>query len=162
MVGIFDNAGAVKQVKHYFSLLEDYRRVLDKYQKKVDAVNISEEDKMAAVQVALDLTYLKEGLDELKPNQDQLSKEITSLREAIQEVAQTQSLENAGKMEEVIQNSVKQVCEAKQRETFEICEQLMDGMKRKSRWIFAFLIGNLICSAALIGILLYLLGVISF
>lgn len=159
-MGMFDNSGAIKQVKHYFSLLEDYRRVLEKYQKKVDAVSISEEDKMAAVQVALDLTYLKEGLDEIKPNQDQISKEIASLRQAMEEVAQKQALESVENMEEIIQNSVKQAYEEQQKETLEVCEQLVEGMERKSRWIFAFLICNLICSAALIGIFLYMIGVI--
>lgn len=59
-----------KKLEEYKSVLDSYRENLNAYEMKLKTFDSSEEDHMAAVQVALDLTYIKEELDEIKTNQD--------------------------------------------------------------------------------------------
>jgi len=162
VVNLFDNANILKQIKSYLSLLDEYKKTLDKYQKKLDAHSVSEEDKMAAVQVALDLTYLKEELDELRPNQDQISNEIASLQELMQEVTQTQKqiVEKLGGIDNLIIEPVNKNYTANRMEIIEKFEQVLEVTKKKSRLMVISLIVNVICSGALIGVILFLLNII--
>jgi len=167
-VNLFDNANVLKQIKSYFSLLDEYKKTLEKCQKKLDARSVYEEDKMADVQVALDLTYLKEELDELRPNQDQLSREMVSLQEMMQEVIQTQKqivdkldiLDKLDERDKLIIESVRKDYTANRLEIIEKFEQVLEVTKKKSRFMVISSIVNVICSGALIGVILFLLNVI--
>lgn len=73
-----------QQLFEYSQKLEEYRNfmtsnstrsreLLEEYYSKLKALNVNEEDKMAAVQMALDLTYIKEELDEVCRGMDENS-----------------------------------------------------------------------------------------
>lgn len=61
----------LRQVEVYDCQIGRVKDLLEEYHSKLKALNVSEEDKMAAVQVALDLTYIKEELDEVCQNLNQ-------------------------------------------------------------------------------------------
>lgn len=88
-MNLFENINGSKQVKSVVDVLDQYKDTLTKFLAKIEKleaekIEISKEDQMAAVQVALDLTYLKEELDVMKPSQDLIVKEMQSVREMLE------------------------------------------------------------------------------
>lgn len=166
MVNLLDNVSGFKQVKSYMTLLDDYKRTLEKYQKKVDALNITEEDQMAAVQVALDLTYLKEELEGMKPCQDQLSKEVASLREMLEEIAPTQKqiTEKIEGIDTTIIEPVKKNYTANRTAINEKLDQVMEVVGKKGNGmriaLILSLILNVLTTGGLVFVILYMMGVI--
>ncbi|MDD6208002.1 MAG: hypothetical protein PUB10_05710 [Clostridiales bacterium] len=82
------------RVEVYDCQIGRFKELLEEYHSKLKALNVNEEDKMAAVQMALDLTYIKEELDEVCQNMDPdaLRKVNESVQGAISQIKE--SLEN--------------------------------------------------------------------
>lgn len=94
-------------IEQYESAICEYKNAVDKYygiaeqyQEQIDKIVGTEEDRMAGVQMALDLTYIKEELDELKQYIEKAVEEQTARAvredEAVEEMAEDdESAENA-------------------------------------------------------------------
>lgn len=94
-------------IEQYESAICEYKNAVDKYygiaeqyQEQIDKIVGTEEDRMAGVQMALDLTYIKEELDELKQYIEKTVEEqkARAVREdeAVEEMAEDdESAENA-------------------------------------------------------------------
>ncbi len=90
-----------RRLDEYKQVLDAYKENLASYEMKLRTFEATEEDHMAAVQVALDLTYIKEELDEIKVNQDEsatkreeLLQKVIRLDNAIVEPIKRNSFEN--------------------------------------------------------------------
>lgn len=71
----------------YQSRLEENEALLMEYKQKLNEIEATEEDQMAAVQVALDLTYIKEELDEVKQHQEEvLTLQANELEEKLHKI----------------------------------------------------------------------------
>ena len=168
MVNLFDNVNGVKQVRSYLALLDGYKKVLEKYKKQVEILSISEEDKMAAVQVALDLTYLKEELDQIKLNQEELSNEIILLNDRMQEITQIQkqSMEKYENVDSLIIEPLKKNMTYNQTSILEQFDEITEVTKKKSGGLKGLMIFSLILNVICIGgvsvIILYILDIIRF
>ena len=141
MVNLFDNVSGFRQAKSYAALLEGYRRALEKYEKKAEALNVSKEDQMAAIQVALDLTYLKEELDVMKPCQEQMAKNMEALNEMLKELAPAQ---------ELLTEKVEEIHAVRKK-----------GRGMRLALILSLLL-NVITGGGLLVTVLYIMGIISF
>lgn len=60
----------------YKNAVDKYYGLIDQYQEQINKLMGTEEDRMAGVQMALDLTYIKEELDELKQYIETASKSV--------------------------------------------------------------------------------------
>lgn len=168
VVNLFDNVNGVKQIKSYISLLDGYKKVLEKYQKKVDLQMLREEDKVAAAQTAIDFTNFKNEMNQIKENQEQLIKELSGFEEHLQEIASTQrEIEEKYKnIDSLIIEPIKKNYTANKMAVNEQLEEVMDLTKKKSRGVKLLmgilLVCHLISIAGITSIVLYLLDIIQF
>ncbi|MFA9463515.1 MAG: hypothetical protein ACERKN_04420 [Velocimicrobium sp.] len=163
-MNLFESVSGSKQMKNYFLLLDEYKKTLDKYQKKIETFGVSEEDKMAAVQVALDLTYLKEELDEIKPKQDQLAVEMDSLHQMMKEISllQKQIEEKFAQIDKVIIEPIMENYSSNRIEIIDKFDQVMEYTKKKSKMMLFSLILNVVSIGGVVFIMLYLMDIIRF
>ncbi|MDK2807287.1 MAG: hypothetical protein PWP24_16 [Clostridiales bacterium] len=163
-MNLFESTTGSKQIRNLSLILSEYKKILEEYQKKMDSFHVSEEDKMAAVQVALDLTYLKEELDEIKPYQDQFINEIDSLHQLVKEMALTQKRmeEKLAEFDKTILEPVVTNYSSNRIEIIDKFEQVMDFTKKKSKWMVVSFVFSLINLSGIVFVILYLIGIISF
>ncbi|MCR5792901.1 MAG: hypothetical protein K6G65_07010 [Lachnospiraceae bacterium] len=119
-------------------LLSGYKDCLEACQRKIEDLSATEEDQMAAVQVALDLTYIKEAVDEMAV----LQKEIT---------------EEIGKLDTTIIEPIKKNYTANRNATVKKLDEILLYVKAKNRGMKVALIisivVNLLCAGG-VGVLL--------
>jgi hypothetical protein len=72
-----------KKMNEIKQMLDSYQESLHAYQLKLKSFEATEADHMAAVQVALDLTYVKEELEEMKSSQDDYGKKQDELIQTV-------------------------------------------------------------------------------
>lgn len=123
----------------------EYRELLEEYRTHLDAVSATEEDQMAAVQVALDLTYIKEELDGIVGRQKEINQNISKIDNTIIEPIKKNYTANrtatVEKLDEVIQ----------------VINQSNKGLKTALGISLFF---NVLCAGSLLFIVLWILQII--
>lgn len=104
-------AGSEANNEEYRKLLEECKGCLLECRERLEQMSAKEEDQMAAVQVALDLTYIKEELDGIVQSQkissDKISKIDTTIIEPIKKNYTANRAATVEKLDEVLE-AVKQ------------------------------------------------------
>lgn len=151
-----------KMLSGYKNQLVETESMIHNYECKLRSFSSTEEDQMAAVQVALDLTYIKEELDVMKKHTDQLLSQKTN--------------EIIEKQEDIIKRFMDvnaSITEPLKRQMHSQEASLMDFLKEResqnassSRGIKIMLgislFMNFLMAGGLTFIILYVLGIISF
>lgn len=151
-----------KMLSGYKNQLAETESMIHNYECKLRSFSSTEEDQMAAVQVALDLTYIKEELDVMKKHTDQLFSQKTN--------------EIIEKQEDIIKRFMDvnaSITEPLKRQMHSQEASLMDFLKEResqnassSRGIKIMLgislFMNFLMAGGLTFIILYVLGIISF
>lgn len=131
--------------KEYQELLGEYRSCLAAYEEKLEAQSATEEDQMAAVQVALDLTYIKEELDGIVSRE----KEIT---------------DKIAKIDSTIIEPIKKNYTANRTATVEKLDEVMEAVKESNKSLRTALsislFFNVLCVGGLAFVVLWILQII--
>lgn len=134
-----------KERKEYQELLEEYRSSLAACQERLDTLNVTEEDHMAAVQVALDLTYIKEELDGIVGRQKEIDNKFSRIDSTIIE-------------------PIKKNYTANRTATVEKLDEVMAAVKESNKGLrtalHISLFFNIVCAGALAFIVLWILQII--
>lgn len=139
-----------EQLEYYRQQLRQCEMILVQYEKKLEHYDVSEEDKMAAVQMALDLTYIKEELDSVKNSQE----EVTDYFNRTLERAICLLYEEGKKQNEIILDKVQQlksdIPQLVKQNTEEITEEVV---KRQTKGIrFGLVVSMILHVIAIAGI----------
>ncbi len=167
-MGIIENVQGVKYLPKYIELLDAYEKGIKTYQNKLEGFQVTEEDKMAAVQVALDLTYLKEELDVMRPAQEQMARDLTELRSMLEALRPQQEdiADKIGKIDNTIIEPIKKNYTANKNATLEKLDEVMETGKKGNKGVkiaLGFsLFFNILSTGGLIFVILYQLGIIQF
>lgn len=173
-MSLLDNVNGLKQTKSYVKLLEGYRESLKMYQNKLERLNKTlvpeniENDHMAAVQVALDLTYIKEELDEIELGQERLDKEIHILKDLFEgmEAGQQEVAVQIGQIDKTIIEPIKKNYTANRFSMISKMDEVIGITKSENKVLKIALVFSLILNLASVGglafIILYILGIIAF
>lgn len=123
-------------------MLEEYRTALEEYQAHLDLISSTEEDQMAAIQVALDLTYIKEELDRIAGSQKEIG-------------------QNISKIDNTIIEPIKQNYTANRNATIEKLDEVISTVENNNRglktvlWVSLFF--NILCAGGLTFVILWIL-----
>lgn len=100
-------SGSEANNEEYKKLLEESKSCLLECRALLEQLSTKEEDQMAAVQVALDLTYIKEELDDIVQSQkissDKMSKIDTTIIEPIKKNYTANRTATVEKLDEVLE-----------------------------------------------------------
>lgn len=170
-MGLLENVNGIKQTKGYVKLLEGYRESLKLYQEKLEKAitdRSMEEDHLAAAQAALELTIIKEELDQLGSKQEKMADEFGQLKTLIQsmEAGQQEVSAQIGQIDNTIIEPIKKNYTANRFSMLAKMDEVIAITKSENKALkIALLISmvlNLFSAGGLIFIILYILGIISF
>lgn len=153
------------QLENYRSTLEECQRqisengkIVQEFKQHQKTAETMEKDQMAAVQVALDLTYIKEELDEVKQHQDDLlSGKPFKIAEKLDEITAKLNSVNTSSGTDTLRRQL-QSMEANLDQAIKRTESTQ-GKKNKSFWlllIFSLLL-NLMATGGIVYMILVLI-----
>lgn len=173
-MGLLENVNGLKQTKSYVKLLEGYRESLKLYQDKLEKLDKAmadrsiEEDHLAVAQAALELTLIKEELDQLGIKQQYMADEVQQLKILIKgmEAGQQQVSAQIGQIDNTIIEPIKKNYTANRFSILAKMDEVIATIKTGNRGIKIVLmismILNLFSACGLTFIILYILGIVSF
>lgn len=173
-MGLLENVNGLKQTKGYIKLLEGYRESLKLYQDKLERLDKAmadrsiEEDHLAAAQAALELTLIKEELDQLGMKQQYTADEVRQLKILIKgmEAEQQEVSAQIGQIDNIIIEPIKKNYTANRFSMLAKMDEVIAVTKTGNRGLkIALMISmilNLFSAGCLIFIILYILGIVSF
>jgi hypothetical protein len=131
-------------LQEYRDELEGYRNSLEQYEKKLEGFRATEEDQMAAVQVALDLTYIKEELNGIVDRQKQITDKV-------------EKIDKIDRLDSLIIEPIKKNYTANRTATIEKLDEIQENVRRSNQGLRAILWISLFINAISLGGLAFII-----